>query len=217
MADPAFTPRAGWTGGLLVGGASRRMGQDKLVLRCDEGPPLAGAPAQALRATCVSLLALGNPPADLVFGDDFQMVADARPANLGSGGRLGPLAGLIAALESAETEWLLLCAADLPEMSPALLRALQDEAQQAPGHACFPFSAAGPEPAVSAWPTSLATILRQRFDAGRRSLQRALPAELLRAWPESAWRPYVGESNVFRNVNTPQEWQAWCGEAAPKD
>ena len=193
------------------------MGQDKLVMRRNQGPPLAGPPAQALRSTCVSLLALGNPPTDLVFGDDFQMVADAQPADLGTGSRLGPLAGLIAALESAQTDWLLLCAGDLPGMSAALLRALQDEAEKTPEQACFLFSRSGPEPAVSAWPTALAPILRQRFDAGRRSLQRALPAELIHAWPESAWRPFVGESDVFRNVNTPEQWQAWCREAALED
>jgi molybdopterin-guanine dinucleotide biosynthesis protein A len=194
------------------------MGQDKLVLRCHEqAPPLAGAAAAALRSTCATLFALGRPPADLKFGDDFQMIADAQPANLGGDGRLGPLAGLVAALENAQTDWLLLCAGDLPQMSASLLRALQNEAELAPTQVCFPYSASGPEPAVSAWPTALAPVLRKSFDAGRRSLQRALPPELIRAWPESSWRVFAGDSDVFRNLNTPQEWQAWCGEATVED
>ena len=184
------------------------MGRPKLSLTLPQGGRLLDRPAAALRATCARLRIVGALPAGLTAPDGYAALADAAPA--GS----GPLAGLLAALEEASEGWVLLCAGDLPEVDAALLARLQDEAERTPELACLPEGPRGPEPALSAWPVHRAAEVRARFEAGERALHRALPDDAMRGWqgPEV---DRAAAADAFRNLNTPQDWQAWSGIALP--
>jgi molybdopterin-guanine dinucleotide biosynthesis protein A len=112
------------TGVLLAGGASRRFPPNKL-LHNYEGGPLFWRPLRAL-ATAVReiVLVLGAdaPEPQLpLLGTSVRVVRD--PA-----GQQGPLVAISSALTGVTTEWALLVGGDMPDISPALLRAMVERA-----------------------------------------------------------------------------------------
>ncbi len=104
---------AGLSGAVLLGGASSRMGRDKAALAV---AGVAGATriALALDALCDEVLLVGGtPPADA----KGRAVADPE-------GPRCALRGLVAALEAARGERVLVVATDLPLVTDAFLRGL---------------------------------------------------------------------------------------------
>ncbi len=192
--------RLRWTGALLVGGRSRRMGRDKLALPLDGGR-LVDRAADALRATCSVHLCVGRE-LDL---EGFRFVPDAAPD-------CGPLAGLVAALEAARTPAVVGLAGDLPGIDAAFVRALQVEAEKTPGSVCIPVSEEGLEPLAAAWPVAVAAELRAALDSGVRALRRA--AELV---PHRVWElPRTAKMRAaLRNLNAPPDWEAFTGSPLP--
>jgi molybdopterin-guanine dinucleotide biosynthesis protein A len=112
------------TGVLLAGGASRRFPPNKL-LHSYEGGPLFWRPLRAL-ATAVGeivlVLAADAPEPQLpLLGTSVRVVRD--PA-----GQQGPLVAISSALSGVTTEWALLAGGDMPDIRPALLRAMVERA-----------------------------------------------------------------------------------------
>ena len=102
-------------GAVLVGGQSRRMGQDKARLQW-EGEPLAARVAERLRAVTGRVVFVGGA------GRGYEDLGHPWfPDPPGLAGR-GPMAGLLAALPLAERVLLLAC--DLPAIEPRFLRRL---------------------------------------------------------------------------------------------
>ncbi len=200
--DVAPGPRAGWTGALLVGGRSRRMGQDKLLLSV-AGERLVDRPAAALRATCARLCCVGR---ELGLGD-FTPLVDARPG-------CGPLGGLVAALEHAGEGFVLALAGDLPEVDAAFLARLQAEAEKEPASVLIPRCEGRLEPLAAAWPASLAAPLRAELEADRLSLHRCLEQLPHRVWQLDGAAKMRAP---LRNLNAPQDWQAFTGGPLPRD
>lgn len=201
MSEPALAPRADWTGALLAGGRARRMGRDKLLLPLD-GARLIDRPAAALRATCAELSCVGRE-LDLA---GFRALPDARRD-------CGPLGGLVAALEDASTAWILAVAGDLPELTAAFLRQLQEAAEQQSGAALVPLGPHGPEPLLAAWPRAAAVLLRRRLEDRKLALHEAL-AEL----PHRLWAPPPAAKMPapWRNLNAPEDWEAFTGRPLPR-
>lgn len=190
-----------WTGVLLVGGASRRMGRDKLLLELADGRRLVQVPAAALSATCRELLAPGLGPAHAPFLPGFRAVPDAVAG-------AGPLGGLVAGLEACRTPWALVLAGDLPGAGP-WLHALQVAAAEEPGMPLVPVDETGRlQPLSAAWPAASAPALRRLLEAGERSLQRILESVPHRTWPYDAARRAARLEHPFRNVNRPEDWAA---------
>jgi len=108
------------TGVLLAGGASRRFPPNKL-LHADEGGPLFWRPLRALATACgeiVLVLATGAAEPQLpLLGTSVRVVRDPAADQ-------GPLAALASALAGVNTEWALLVGGDMPDIKPALLRAM---------------------------------------------------------------------------------------------
>jgi len=175
------------------------MGRDKLLLALPSGDVLLEFPAAALRATCTDLLAVGARPEHHVHLAGFRTVADALPD-------CGPLGGVLAALESAPTPWVLVLAADLPCVDAGLLSALQTAAEVDPDRALVTDGPGGPEPLVAAWPRALAPLLRRRLLAGERKAENALPPSRRRRWPYGEALRNARLDDPFRNVNAPGDW-----------
>jgi len=196
-------PDARWTGALLVGGASRRMGCDKLALRLEGGERLVERPAAALREVCGTLLAVGTPSGGDLGLAGFRAIPDALAGQ-------GPLGGLLAALEAATTRWVLLLAGDMPRLSGAFLAALQAEAMLDPDRALIPRSARGLEPLAAAYPVALAAPVRAALQAGRSAVHAALPVELRRIWDYGGTGEAGRLRDPFLNLNAPEEWAAFA-------
>jgi molybdopterin-guanine dinucleotide biosynthesis protein A len=126
----------------------------------------------------------------------------------------GPVAGLIAGLASAGTDWVLTLAADLPFPSPLLARRLLRIAVREPlAQAVVPERAGRLEPLFALYRCDavddLRTLARQlaRPEQGP-SLRRAVSGLRLRRVGEPEWRQWDPEGASFVNCNTPGELAA---------
>lgn len=114
--------RAPFTAAILNGGNARRYGgADKQSLSIG-GVPIGRMLASVLRAEADELLIVGRPHAmyeDLADGQYDDSLREQ-----------GPIEGLLGAMRRASHEWILLCAADMPFVSPPLIRRLFDIASR---------------------------------------------------------------------------------------
>ena len=146
-------------GVLLVGGASRRMGESKSELELG-GKPLGQWPAAALATVCERRLQVGGAP---VPGLEWTCIPDLRSD-------VGPGAGLESALLYAPGAAVVVCAVDTPFVSPDLLAAAL--ARIAAGSiAAAPRHEGRWHPLCGACSPSLLPLLSAWLDAGRRDLQ----------------------------------------------
>ena len=197
-------PRPGWTGALLVGGRSRRMGRDKLVLRLPDGRRLVECGADALRAVCTDCVAVGEAARRLGL-PGFRALDDS---SLGS----GPAAGLLAALAACRTPWLLLLAGDMPGVTASHLAALQREAERDPERALLGEAGGRILPLPSAWPARLADRVEAALSSGKSALREILPLELRRVWGYSNFARLGGP---LRSLNHPRDWSEFLGTREP--
>lgn len=109
-----------WTGLILAGGASLRMGRDKALLSVD-GESLLARQARLLREAGAArvLVSPGSRPAVAERSRHLGL-----PCTSDSPGIGGPAAGLLGALPSADTAHVLALAVDLAGLTPALLARL---------------------------------------------------------------------------------------------
>lgn len=155
-----------FTGAVLCGGGSRRMGRDKALIELD-GVPLAGRVGAALRAAGADpVLALGgDAPALEAIG--LTVVADDDPG-------AGPLAAIVGALRRTDAPVVLAVACDLLAPDPAAMARVVDALQQAAGaDVAVPVVEGRRQWAHAAWATSARDHLAAALAAGERSLRGA--------------------------------------------
>jgi len=191
-------------GGLLVGGASRRMGRPKSLLP-EHGPSMAERAAAALGPVVDRLVLLGDgpvPPAlvGLTRLADAplptrpqQAAADARPQ--------GPLAGLLAALRWAPGAAWLVCPCDLPRVAEEAVVWLL--AQRRPDRrAVLPRATPDgpPEPLFALYEPTMRDAVERLAAAGERAPRRlaGLPGVAVVDVPPAL-------AACWRDADTPQE------------
>jgi molybdopterin-guanine dinucleotide biosynthesis protein A len=128
----------------------------------------------------------------------FDFVNDLRPS-------LGPLAGIEAALASGRGELSLIVACDMPNLQVKWLQDLITTAIKFESDCVVCRDSDGAiHPLCGAWRRNSLAGVRNALDRGR---LRALDlVQKLKA----VYLP-VGES--IHNVNTPDEWEAWCSRS----
>ncbi|MGO4530648.1 molybdenum cofactor guanylyltransferase [Paenibacillus sp. 2TAF8] len=116
-----------WTGIILAGGLSSRMGTNKALLKLN-GSAVLTHMNNAIRPA-VSRIVVAAGPSEAIYtalGDeDFECVKDAYPGK-------GPLAGLHAALTVSHTEWNLVSACDMPLLQTSFFNGMKRLAAQYP-------------------------------------------------------------------------------------
>lgn len=157
---------AAFTGAVLCGGASRRMGRDKALLEVD-GSAMATRVAAALReAGAAAVIAVG--------GDERALGAlglDVRPDRWP---REGPLAATITALSGATTDLVLIASCDLLRPSSDALRTTVGALVEQPGaDVAVPTLAGRRQWTHAAWRATALPGLVHCFEQGERSLWRA--------------------------------------------
>lgn len=171
--------RAGVTGVLLVGGASRRFGSPKALARF-RGERLAERAHRVLGEAFDDVLALGKAsdalPLPFVVHDDDNELRAA-------------VVGVAAGLRLAPTELCVFLPTDMPAVTPELLHALAEAAEDV--DAAVPQT--GPLP--GAYRRSALPVLERRIAAGELALREAL-AEL-------RTRVVRLDAEQLANVNTP--------------
>jgi molybdopterin-guanine dinucleotide biosynthesis protein A len=116
-----------WTGIILAGGLSRRMGTDKALLELN-GSTVLNHIVNTMKPAVSRIVAAAGPNEAIYSAmgyEGIECVQDEYPGK-------GPLAGLHAALSASNTDWNLVCACDMPLLQPSFFNgmkrlALQDE------------------------------------------------------------------------------------------
>ncbi len=180
-------------GFVLVGGQSRRMGQDKALLAWGEGT-LVGLVAEKVAASAGNVSLIGDVCKYRRFG--YPVYPDLHPG-------CGPLGGLEAALRQGLGEWNLLVACDLPRISSDLLDAVVNAARSAPPEvACV-----APRMADGEWQPLCAAYHARSLPAVETALgfRRFKMKDLLTGFNVQAVP--VADAGLFANANTPEDWE----------
>lgn len=185
--------RYAWTGVVLAGGKSTRMGQDKALLVVD-GKPLLTQAIERLEPHVRELLVIGDPR------KYRKLHADVVPDDLEG---LGPLGGIVTAMGHARRDRLIVLACDVPGVNDALIERLQ-RAWSDEQDALVPRHEGQLEPLVAAYHRRCADVFLERLRTNDLSLHGALSTVRTAyldivpgsdGWPEG----------LFRNLNSPDD------------
>lgn len=163
---------APWTGAVMIGGKSRRMGRDKALLDLGDGPLALVAARRLAEAGASEVLAVGGTAGrETAAPAGTRWLADRWPG-------AGPVGGIATALLHARTDVMVL-ACDLPDVPSDLVTAVMELLRASPAAgAAAVRSARGVEPMVSAWSANAVDALVALVDAdpGGVAVHRALAA-----------------------------------------
>jgi molybdopterin-guanine dinucleotide biosynthesis protein A len=177
-------------GYVLAGGASRRMGTPKALLPF-RGRTLIEYVAGEVLTAAGNVTIVGRP--ELYAGLGFDAIADEQPG-------FGPLGGLLTALGSANAEWSLAVACDLPRITAGFLSELIEVARCPPEAACVVAKGErGIEPLCAIWHARAIPTLRCALEHGRLKMKEAVEVVGARVWP-------VGDPQILSNLNAPEDW-----------
>ena len=160
-------PAPAWTGAVLTGGASTRMGRDKALVEVD-GRPLALIVATAMWAAGATRVVAVGGDERFLRGVGLEVVADDHPG-------AGPLGGVLTAMRTARTSHLVVLACDLPGARPEAVARVLGVLVATPGAVvAWPEEGGHPQVLHAAWDVGLALpVLAAAYAAGERSLRRA--------------------------------------------
>ena len=182
-----------WTGVLLAGGKSTRMGQDKALMVVD-GKPLLLHAIEQLKPHVRELLVIGE------LRKYGHIWPDVLPDEIPG---LGPLGGIVTAMGAARHDRLLVLAVDVPGVNERLLEWLTRELPEE-ADALVPRHAEQLEPLVAAYHRRCASAFMDHITRSQLSMHGAL-ADVRTAYldinpGEDGW-----PEDLFRNLNSPAD------------
>jgi molybdopterin-guanine dinucleotide biosynthesis protein A len=181
---------------VLAGGRSERMGQDKALLRTNNGTTLLETVVATLRALVGEIVVVADR-ADRYALPDCRMLGDAYP-------QTGPLGGIVTGLRALGAGHHLAVACDMPALQPAALRLLLDSAGPE-WDVVVPEIEGRMEPLCAVYSDTAIPALQAYLESGGRALHRALAEVRTRRIPETALRHVDPALRTFTNLNTPDD------------
>ncbi len=186
---------------ILAGGQSSRMGREKGLL------PFADKPLVLRTARLVEFV--GDPPVIVgppgkYSGIGFRVVADDR-RGIGIGG--GPLVGICTALRVATRGWNLIVACDLPFLTREWLEFLVARALDSPADVLIPLNARGYEPLCAMYRKRCHETIAMALARGVRKVTDGLAGLTMAAIAPAEWKAFDPRGLLFKNVNTPVDYQ----------
>lgn len=186
------------SGAILVGGRSRRMGSDKALLRIN-GELLVARLEKTLATFCDEVLLVGGDATRFAgLGLTARWVPDAEAD-------VGPLGGILGALESARHEACLVVACDMPFVTPELVTAMAAQGRDYRVLAC----AAG-EPLLAIYTRACIDPLRAAIAGGELAARRFLARAGAQALPTEVLDFVDPQHRGATNVNVPEDLAAIC-------
>lgn len=183
---------------ILAGGQSTRMGSDKAFVALN-GRTLLQRVLGTARSITPNVRIIGDPAKFIPFAPTLP---DIFPG-------CGPLAGIHAALCSADTDLNLLLAVDLPFVPPALLQFLATEAIASPSSVVtVPRTSHGWQPLCAVYRREFAALAEEALRAGRYKIDALFPTIEVRAIHDDELQSAGFSPQLFRNLNTPQDLAA---------
>lgn len=185
---------------VLAGGGSRRMGQDKALLR-HEGRTFLEHVIAALQTLTPNIFVVTDR-ADKYASCDARVVIDRFPD-------VGPVGGIASGLVAAGpgTHYVVPC--DMPTVSASVLRLVREQIGP-DDDAAIPIINDEPEPLYAVYRDTAAPKLLTYLESGRRSARGALSALRVRRVDESVIRRVDATLTSFANINTPEELTAFA-------
>jgi molybdopterin-guanine dinucleotide biosynthesis protein A len=179
------------TGALLVGGASRRMGIDKVMLKVD-GRPMVARMVELLSSVFETLLVVGHhrPEFDEL---GISVVEDAIPDT-------GAAGGIYTALHRSLTPHTFVTACDMPNLTDAVIRHILEKRHEA--DAVIPMGSSGAEPLCAVYARSCELPMHEGVK-GRRLRIRENLRDLHVIYPSI--RATSGGKDPFLNLNRPED------------
>ncbi|HUG82017.1 MAG TPA: molybdenum cofactor guanylyltransferase [Bryobacterales bacterium] len=192
-------PVAGY---VLVGGKSSRFGRDKALLEFD-GVPLAVRIAGRMRPVVEGVTLVGSPEKYRALG--LRVIPDAVTD-------FGPLGGMLAALEDSASEWNLLAACDMPELTTQFFSFLAARTAGCEDDVILPYDADGrPEPLCGVYRSTARVVVRRQVEAGVHKVMHALDGLRIARLDPKDWAALDPAGRLFTNLNRPQDWEGKWG------
>lgn len=189
--------KTGYTGIVLAGGKSARMGRDKRHLVIN-GETLLARTLSRLRPLVDEVLVVVRER-DALPPVDARIVTDRYPG-------MGVLAGVHAGLAAAHNPWAYVVAGDMPLLNPDLLRAMAALADET-CDVVVPRWQVEMEPLHALYrPAACAPAAEAALRAGRRRIIAFYPHVRVREMGEAAVARIDPKGRSFFNVNTQAEW-----------
>jgi FdhD protein len=211
MTESTGTERLPITAAVLAGGRSMRMGVDKTLLALD-GRSLVARVCDAVGEVCDDVVVVTNRPDSL----DEAGLPDAVRVVRDEVAYQGPLGGLTTALGSAENEWVLAVAADMPHLESGIIRALWNARDG--GDVVVPVTEKGVEPLLALYRVEACLpAARELLDSGRRRLVAFFPKVRVVEVPAEALRTADPDLRSLVNVNTPADLADAREAVTPRD
>jgi molybdenum cofactor guanylyltransferase len=187
-------------GAALAGGASARFGSPK-ALAMVGGRTVAARVLEALQEVTAEVVLIANEP--VVAAAWPECLADDAPGH-------GPLGGILTALRRAsemDLDGVLCVACDMPFVSPALLRAILEEAAAHPASAVVPESNGRRsfEPLCAYYPIGALSPGREALVDGERAPHRLLERLPVRRLPRDRVELIGDPGILFFNINTRED------------
>jgi molybdenum cofactor guanylyltransferase len=187
------------TGFVLAGGASRRMGSDKALLRLGQ-ETLLERQVRLLLMVCHSVAVIGSTRK--LPGFEVPVIADELPGH-------GPLGGIYTGLRQARTEFSLFLGCDMPFMEARFLRYICARALVAGADVVIPETPGqGVQPLSAVYRRRAQAAIRNSLASGDNKVSRFFSRVscLILRWPEIARGGFA--PSLFANVNTPEDFAA---------
>jgi molybdopterin-guanine dinucleotide biosynthesis protein A len=195
-----------WTGFVLAGGQSSRMGTDKAFVEL-EGRTLLTRTLALAQKVAAEVRILGSKEKFAAFGS---VVEDEFPNH-------GPLGGIHAALRASATDLNLILAVDMPFLEIRFLQYLLHEAVRAEGAVVTVARAGGGwQPLCAAYRKRFAELAEPALRQGKNKIDPLFRQIELRVVEESEIEQQGFSSTMFRNLNTPEELSGASGIKAGK-
>lgn len=179
---------------LLAGGQSRRFGSPK-AFATHEGRAFYQYSLEALRPFCDTLIVVARPEFAESFPDDLRVVGD-----LEQFAGMGPLAGILTAMEAETADRYIVLPCDMPFIEPDIIGKLLE---MHTGDLSAVTVEGKRHPLVSVWEQRVKPSIRHALVKGNRRVMH-VQAQHEGQWIEGALltdKPDI----AFKNVNTPGE------------
>ena len=187
-----------WTGAILAGGRSRRLGgRNKAALKIGDATVLDRQLAR-LRGVVDRTIIVAEDAVPFAW-TGLQVVADLTPGD-------GALGALRTAVHAAQTDRTLVMACDMPFVTEALLGYLVDAGRAA--DIAIPRTSRGYEPLCATYSRRCADemarlIAERRFKLSEVAL---IPGLIIRELGPDELRPFGPEERLFFNINTSDDY-----------
>jgi len=182
---------------ILAGGRSSRMGADKAFLEL-AGKPLIVRAVEVAREAVTEVKIVGDPQKFAAFGPVIEDVYRDR----------GPLGGIHAALTGSATEWNLILAVDLPFVPTHFLKYLLMRAESSGATVTVPSVGGYFQPLCAVYSKAFLFYAEHALSAGKNKIDQLFREVTLCSVSEEDLTANGFDASIFRNLNTPEEWQA---------